>query len=299
MDPSDVQTAFCHPGPDPPDERCERRRAERRPHLHERRARKPERLRCRAAQAVGLRPDPEHRLRTGERPQPVRVEVLRNEELDVQPRERPGVRRRGERERQEEPAHPEVRLAGATHRYPQRKKYWTVLTATQNPVKYPATRNQAWRSGESLNVSSSSPRTTKQVRANVAYFPIRDGAAGRSSPFLLTTSAPRAIEPSRNATRSSIHSGASPSTKSMISAAPVSSLSASGSRNAPRGVCCPSRRASSPSSASVNAATRNTTRAHPGRPKRWSSTNAGTASSRRYVNRFGTVHASAATGSTD
>ena len=88
-----------------------------------------------------------------------------------------------------------------------------------------------------MNVSSHSPSTTKQASAKVAYLPTREGAVGSSSPFFFTTTAPSAIEPSRNATRTTIHSGASASRKSMISAAPISSLSASGSRNAPSFVC--------------------------------------------------------------
>ncbi len=97
---------------------------------------------------------------------------------------------------------------------------------------------------------------------------------------------------SRTSTTTVTHQGSSPRSDRPISAAPISALSAIGSAILPKSVTSPRRRASSPSTRSVTAATANTTNAstrHSGSsPSPWNSRTrkTGTSSSRSTVSAF-------------
>src|SRR5712692_2896107 len=87
-----------------------------------------------------------------------------------------------------------------------------------------------------------------------------------------------------------IHQGSSPSAESVMSAEPVSALSAIGSATLPKSVIRPLRRASSPSSRSVTDAIANTVNAairDPGLPATRKTMNTGTSPSRSTVSPFG------------
>jgi hypothetical protein len=88
------------------------------------------------------------------------------------------------------------------------------------------------------------------------------------------------------------HQGSRPCADRVISAAPVSALSAMGSAILPKSVISPRCRASRPSSRSVSEAPRNTTNAaicQPGPLASSSSTNTGTSTSRSMVSSLATL----------